>query len=286
MLSFITWNPDPVLFSLGPIEVRWYGLFYAIGFLVAIMCIDKVFKKEGAPSSWTDNVFIWMVVACIVGARLGHVFFYDWDYYSQHLSEIPKIWHGGLASHGGAIAVVLCTWLLSVFMTKQKIWWLGDRIFVGAPFLAIMIRLGNLMNSEIYGHPTDMPWGFIFLRGEERFYDAAGNLLPCHPTQLYEALAYALTFAIIMYLYWKKEGGRYYGLLSGVGFLGIFLTRPIIEFFKNDQSAFEADMLFNMGQLLSVPFIILGVFLIVRAVKRGPQTYYLPKEKEKKATKK
>lgn len=282
MLSFITWNVDPILFSLGPVEIRWYGLFYAIGFLVAITVIDKVFKHDGAPAGWTDSVFIWMVVACIVGARLGHVFFYDWDYYSQNLSEIPKVWHGGLASHGGAIAVVLTTWLLSVFMTKQKIWWLGDRIFVGAPFLAIMIRLGNLMNSEIYGHPTDMPWAFLFVRGREQFFDQAGNLLPCHPTQLYEALAYALTFALVMWVYWKKDGGKYYGLLSGIGFLGIFVTRQIIEFFKNDQSAFEADMLFNMGQLLSVPFIILGVFLVVRALKRGPQTFILPKDDKPK----
>lgn len=279
---FVKWDVSPIIFGLGSMEVRWYGLFYAIGFLVGITCIDKGLKHDGAPKGWTDTVFMWMVFATIIGARLGHVFFYDWDYYSQNLSEIPKIWHGGLASHGGAIAVVLTSCILSVKLCKQKIWWLGDRIWLGAPFLATMIRLGNLMNSEIYGHPTDMPWGFIFVRGEEQFFDAAGNLLPCHPTQLYEALAYFITFIIITVLFWKFNGGKYYGLLTGIGFLGVFVSRPIIELFKNNQSAFEADMLGNMGQWLSIPFIILGVFLVVRAIKMGPQEYVLPKDPDEK----
>lgn len=277
MLAYITWNPDPVIFALGALQIRWYGLFYAIGFLIAITCIDRTFRHDGAPSSWTDKTFIWIVISTIVGARLGHVFFYDWEYYSEHLTEIPLVWHGGLASHGGAIAVVLCTWMLSIYMTKQKIWWLGDRIFTGAPALAVMIRLGNLMNSEIYGHPTNVPWAFLFVRGEERFFDEAGNLLACHPTQLYEAIAYAITFGIVMFLYWKMDGGKYYGLISGAGFLGIFISRPIIEIFKNDQSAFEADMTFNMGQWLSVPFIALGLFLVIRALMNGKQEFTLPK---------
>jgi len=279
---FIKWDVSPIIFALGNIEVRWYGLFYAIGFLVGITCIDKGLKHDGAPKGWTDTVFMWMVLATIVGARLGHVFFYDWDYYSQNLSEIPKIWHGGLASHGGAIAVVITACILSVKLCKQRIWWLADRIWLGAPFLATMIRLGNLMNSEIYGHPTDVPWAFLFVRGEEQFFDAAGNLMPCHPTQLYESLAYFITFAIITLIYWKFNGGKYYGLLSGIGFLGIFVSRPIIEVFKNNQSAFEANMFGNMGQWLSVPFIILGIFLIARSIKMGPQEYVLPKETIKK----
>lgn len=281
LLLSVVWDVDPVIFRLGQMEVRWYGLLYAIGFLGAIWVIDKSFKHDGAPESWTDNTFFWMVVATIVGARLGHVFFYDWEYYSQNLSEIPKIWHGGLASHGGAIAVVLCCWLLSKYMTKQNMWWLGDRLFLGAPFLAACIRIGNLMNSEIYGHPTDMPWGFIFVRGEEQFFDDAGNLMACHPTQLYEALAYLITLALTNYFFWKCDGGKYLGLCSGIGFTGVFLTRPIIEILKNDQSAFEADMMFNMGQLLSVPFIVLGVYLIVHSVKKGKQTIVLPQQNKK-----
>ena len=274
---FVTWNVSPIIFELGSLQVRWYGLFYAIGFLVGITCVDKALQHDGAPKGWTDTVFLWIAVATIVGARLGHVFFYDWDYYSQNLSEIPKVWHGGLASHGGALAVVITSCILSVKLCKQKMWWLCDRVWIGAAFLAILIRCGNLMNSEIYGHPTDMPWGFIFVRGDEQFFDEMGNLLPCHPTQLYEALAYAITWGVLMIAYWKFNGGKYYGLLSGIGFLGVFLSRPIIELFKNNQSAFETNMFGNMGQWLSVPFIILGVFLIVRAIKIGPQEFKIQK---------
>lgn len=285
MTAFINWNVDPTLFSLGPLEIRWYGLFYAIGFLGAITLVDKAFKRDNAPEGWLDKFFIWMVIATIVGARLGHVFFYDWEYYSQHLSEIPKVWHGGLASHGGAIGVVICAYFLSKYLMKQSIWWLGDRAWLGAPFLAMMIRFGNLMNSEIYGTPTDMPWGFFFYRGAEVFTDAEGNLLPCHPTQLYEALAYLITLLLTNYLFWKKDAWKYQGLCTGVGFLGVFVSRPIIEILKNDQSAFEASMTFNMGQWLSVPFILLGIFLVIYSLKKGPQIVVLegdkPKDKKK-----
>ncbi len=279
MLLSIIWNPDPVMFSIGPLSVRWYGFFYAVGFFIAITIIARIFKHDGAPESWVDKVFIYMILATIIGARLGHVFFYDWDYYSQHPAEILMVWKGGLASHGGAAALLLTAWLMSKYMTHQSIFWLADRVFVGSMAVAPLIRLGNLMNSEIYGHPTTMPWGFVFERGNERFYDEAGNLLPCHPTQLYEALAYLIIFALLMWLYWKKDAGSYNGLLTGVGFTGVFLARQLIEFVKNDQSAFEADMTFNMGQWLSLPFVILGVVLIIRALKKGKVVYHLPVEK-------
>ena len=296
MLLSIIWNADPVIFSIGTLSIRWYGLLYALGFFLGITLIGQTFKHDGAPEAWVDKVFIWMVVSVIVGSRLGHVFFYDWDYYSQNLSEIPKVWHGGLASHGGAIAIVLCCWLLSKFMTKQPIWWLGDRLFIGCAPVACMIRLGNLMNSEIYGTPTNMPWGFVFLRGDKQFCGTVDDFmacpapqlccpssewLPCHPTQLYEAGAYLIVAVLLLWLYWKKDGGKYCGLLTGIGFTGIFLSRQIIQLLKNDQSAFEADMMFNMGQLLSVPFVILGITLIVYALKKGKREFVLPKEPAK-----
>lgn len=242
-----------------------------------------------------------MVLAVIIGARLGHVFFYDWEYYRENVGEIFKIWHGGLASHGGAIAMVLTCWLLSKYLTKQNIWWLGDRLFVPSALVACMIRLGNLMNSEIYGTPTDLPWGFVFLRGNEQFCGTVDNYtaftvpfvgcpptewLPCHPTQLYEAFAYFALFVLMMWLYWKKDAGSFNGLLTGIGFTGVFVARQVIEFLKNDQSAFEANMTFNMGQWLSVPFVILGVYLIVHSLKKGKVVYNLPVEKPTQKKKK
>lgn len=281
LLDYIVWNPDPVMLSLGPVEIRWYGFIYALGFFIAINIIGRTFKHDGAPEEWLDKVFIYMILAVIVGARLGHVFFYGWEYYKDHLWEIPMVWKGGLASHGGAVAMLLTAWLLSKYMTKQNIFWLGDRVFIGSALVAAMIRIGNLMNSEIYGGPTDMPWGFVFMRGQERFYDEAGNLLPCHPTQLYESFAYLIVFGLLMWMYWKKDAGRYNGLLTGVGFTGIFVARQIIELLKNPQEEFETDMMFNMGQWLSVPFVILGVYLIIRALRKGKVEYHLPKPVKK-----
>jgi prolipoprotein diacylglyceryl transferase len=285
MLDFITWNANPEIFHIGSLAVRWYGLLYATGFLVGITVIERMFRHDKAPEGWIDKVFIYIILAVIVGARLGHCFFYEWDYYSQNLWEIPQIWKGGLASHGGALMMVITVLLLSKYMTKQNWLWLGDRLFVGSAFCACMIRLGNLMNSEIYGHPTTMPWGFIFQRGQEKFYDDAGNLLACHPTQLYEGGAYILLFVFLLWLYWKRDAGRYNGLLTGIGFTWVFTARFLIELLKNPQVDFEENMLsnigINMGQMLSIPFIILGIYLIIRALRKGKVEYILPKDKKK-----
>ena len=274
-LLSIIWDVNPVALSLGPLEIRWYGVIYAIGFFIAINIIGKIFKKEGAPEEWLDKVFVYFILAVIIGSRLGHVFFYDWAYYSQHPAEIFMVWRGGLASHGGAAAMILTAWLLTKYMTKVSFFWLTDRVFVGSAFVACLIRLGNLMNSEIYGEPTDLPWGFIFVRGD------INNTIPCHPTQLYEASAYLLVFFLLYWMYWKKDAGKYNGLLTGVGFLGIFISRQIIEMIKNPQSDFEVDMTFNMGQWL----ILFGAFLVIRALKKGPVEYNLPTPKPQKTKK-
>ena len=217
MLNAIIWDVDPVFLSLGPLSIRWYGLLYAVGFFIAITMIGRMFKHDGAPASWLDKVFIYMVLAVIVGSRLGHVFFYAWDYYKENPAEIFMVWHGGLASHGGTIAMLITAWLLSKYMTKQNIFWLADRVLPPSTLVAGMIRIGNLMNSEIYGTPTDLPWGFVFMRGEPKFYSDTMELLACHPTQLYEALAYVILFAVLMWMYWKRDAGSYNGLLTGIG---------------------------------------------------------------------
>lgn len=266
-LLYITWNVDPVAFSAGPISVRWYGLFFALGFLVAVYLLGLMFKSEKCPQDWADKTFLYVIIGVVIGARLAHVFFYDWEYYSKNLSEIFMVWHGGLASHGGVLGTIVAIYLLTKYLMKKPFLWLGDRLFVVGALVGAFIRLGNLMNSEIYGCVTTLPWGFKFLRD---YPGLSIDLVPtCHPTQIYEALAYFVLFLLLSWLYWKKDyGKKYTGMLFGIGFIWVFVSRFIIEFIKNDQSAFEADMILNMGQLLSIPFIIYGIYLVIKAIKK------------------
>lgn len=262
MLEFITWNADPILFNFGPLHIRWYGLMFAIGFWLGTIIVGKMFRHEGAPESWLSILLLWVVGATIIGARLGHVFFYQWDYYSQHPEKIIAFWEGGLASHGGTIAIIIAVLLFSFFTTKRSPLWTFDRLVIPIALVGAMIRIGNLMNSEIYGYPTSLPWGFIFVRGHE------WPGLPCHPTQIYEALAYLALFGVLMWMYWKKNAEERPGLIFGVFLTWLFTARFFIEFVKNPQVAFEQGMTLNMGQLLSIPFIVLGIGFIIYAMCR------------------
>ena len=274
ILDFITWNADPVIFSLGPIALRWYGLAFAIGFIVGYNIVAKMFKHEGAPEKWLGVLLTYIVVATIIGSRLGHVFFYQWDYYSQHLDEIFKIWEGGLASHGGTIGNIIAILLFSWFVTKKNPSWTFDKIVVPVALVGGLIRLGNLMNSEIYGGVTDLPWGFVFVRD--------GQTLPMHPTQIYEALCYFALFGLLMWMYWKKNAQERPWLITGVFFIGIFLPRFLIEYVKNVQVGKEVEMIaeygINMGQLLSIPFIIIGVVMVVYAMIKPRQHWTYPEK--------
>jgi len=273
MLDFITWTASPNLFS-GFVTVRWYGLMFAIGFLIGYEVVWRIFKHEGTPEAWVGSLFIYVVVATVVGARLGHVFFYDWSYYSQHLSEIPKIWEGGLASHGGTLGILLAIWLYSRWVTHRPMLWTLDRLVVPVGFVAALIRIGNLMNHEIYGGETSLPWGFRFIdnvgewmRGAEPIFTA-----PCHPTQIYEALCYMLVGFLCLWLYWRCRAQERQGLIFGVFMLGIFVPRFLIEYIKNVQEPWEITMRqtigMDQGQLLSIPFIVLGLWLVIRALRR------------------
>lgn len=280
MLSFITWDVSPVLISLGPIEIRWYGLMFAIGFLTGYSIVARMFRHEGAPERWLGPLLIILVLCTVIGARLGHVFFYEWEYYSAHPSEILKVWEGGLASHGGAIANFLGLCLFSWFTAHKNPSWVIDKIVVPIALVGGLIRIGNLFNSEIFGCQTDLPWGFIFVRENLDF--------PSHPTQIYEALCYFALFGLLMWMYWKKNAEQRPWLLTGVFFLWTFGTRFLIEFVKNPQEAWEADMILNMGQILSIPFIALGLGLIVYAMVRPKEHWTFPgkyaEELEKKGT--
>lgn len=267
-LLSIIWNASPDLFSIGPVTVRWYSLMFAVGFALGYWIVARMFRHEGAPERWLGILLIYLIVATVIGARLGHVFFYEWDYYSAHPGEILKTWQGGLASHGGAIGCIIALWLFSVIVSKKPLSWVMDKVVVPVALVAGLIRLGNLMNSEIYGHQTDLPWGFVFVRD--------GQTLPMHPTQIYEALAYFVLFAILMWMYWKRNAEERPYLLTGVFLTWVFTARFLIEFVKNDQEAWEADMALNMGQWLSIPFICIGVAGIAYALSRKRQHWTFP----------
>lgn len=271
LLSYITWNADPVAFTIPFIDrdVRWYGFAFAIGFALGAWMVHKIWKNEKLNEDWFDKLFFYVIISATVGARLGHCLFYNPGYYLANPIEILKVWEGGLASHGGTIGIIIAIWIYSRKVTHKSMLWTFDRLVVPVGFVGALIRLGNLMNHEIYGHPTNLPWAFRFIDNLpywERGYPAIYTL-PSHPTQIYEALCYILTSVICLWMYWKRGDYKYQGLIFGVFLIGIFLSRFFIEFFKNNQEAFEEGMFLNMGQLLSIPFIITGIWFAYKGLK-------------------
>ena len=276
-MEFITWTFNPDIIS-NPVTIRWYGIMFVIGFILGGHIISKIFRHEGTKSGWVDAIFIYTAICTIIGARLGHVFFYAWDYYSQHPEDIIKTWEGGLASHGGAIGILIGLYIYSKLVTKKPYLWALDRLVVPVALVGCLIRLGNLCNHEIYGHATDAPWGFRFVLNLEQWMHGAEPIFsaPSHPTQIYEALCYLALFGLLMYMYWKRNAGEREGLLSGTFLIILFTARFLIEFIKNPQEAFEADMAINMGQILSIPFILAGILLVIRAMRRPRQVIPYP----------
>ncbi len=256
----VIWDIDPTIFSLGPIQVRYYGLTWAITFGLGILFFTDFFKREGYDEKLFDSIFWYGTLSTIIGARFGHCLFYDTDYYLTNPVEMLYIWQGGLASHGAAIGLLIGLGMFSKKYKMPYIWSL-DRIMVPVTIGGAAVRIGNLMNSEIYGVETDLPWGFIFQR--------AGEVVPKHPTQIYEALCYVVLFAILILFYYGKDYGRKRpGLMFGVSLTGVFASRFFIEYIKNPQELFEQDMSLFMGQWLSVPFVILGITMIIYSLRK------------------
>ncbi|MDR0547428.1 MAG: prolipoprotein diacylglyceryl transferase [Dysgonamonadaceae bacterium] len=290
MLSYITWTADPTAFHI-PFwghEVRWYGIAFAVGFALGAWIVQKIWKNEKLNESWYDKLFLYVLISATLGARLGHCLFYAWEplaepvewlgitwkYYNPYLAhpiDLIKIWEGGLASHGGTLGIVIAVWIFSRKVTHKSLLWTFDRLVVPVGFVAALIRLGNLMNSEIYGHPTTAAWGFRFVN-DRSWHLPPINALPCHPTQLYEAFFYILTGFVCLWMYWKRKDYQYPGLIFGVFLIGIFLSRFFVEFFKNVQESFESNWVLDMGQWLSVPFIIAGIVFIYNGLRvRGKE---------------
>lgn len=254
MLAFITWNVDPEIFRLGPLSVRYYGIMWALAFYVGYIIFNRFVKKENLSEGFLDSLTMYMVVGTVIGARLGHCLFYEPEYYLSNPIEILYIWHGGLASHGAAIGILIALYL---FARKQKVpmIYVIDRVVITVAIGGAFIRIGNLMNSEIYGVETTLPWGFIFARN--------GEVVPKHPTQLYEALSYLAIFILLYWLYRKADGKMRNGYIFGIFLILLFGARFLIEYVKEPQVEFEKTMMLNMGQWLSVPFILAGIYFLV-----------------------
>ena len=265
LLQFIHWNVDPVMFHLGSFSLRYYSFGFLFAFLFSYIVLNRIFKREKVDIKLLDTLTVWVFVAVLVGARLGHCLFYEPDYFltSEHWLEIILPFnmrtgqftgYQGLASHGAAIAILLTIWL---FCRKFKVngWWLLDRLVIVVALSGFFIRLGNLFNSEIYGVETTLPWGFIFERN--------GETVAKHPTQLYEAFSYLLIFLVSAIVYQRKKGQLHNGRLFGYWLIALWGVRFLIEFIKEEQVDFEKGMTLDMGQWLSVPFILAGIFILI-----------------------
>ena len=269
-MLYIVWDVDPTMFTLGSFELRYYGLMWVLSLLLGERIMSVFAYREGYSPKIIETGFVWIILGAILGARIGHCLFYEFDYYiTKPWAMLTEIRNGGMASHGSAIGMLLGMWITSRKCKMPYIWWL-DRLMIPVAIGGMFVRLGNLLNSEIVGSPTTLPWGFKFMRLRENWGLSADAVVAQHPTQLYEAICYLITFFVLVWLYFKKDmARRKSGVMFGVGVLGIFLTRFFIELVKLDQEEFEAGMLLNMGQLLSIPFIVMAIWCIWKGSRGG-----------------
>lgn len=275
--KIIYWNTDPTIYWItDSFPLKYYGLLFAIGILLGYSIVKRIFIKENVSVEILDNLLIYIIVGTILGARLGHCLFYEPEYFFQHPIEIllpikkiggiyKFVGFQGLASHGGTIGVFIAV-LLFYRKNKVNLLWLLDRIAIAVPVTAAFIRLGNFMNSEIYGKPTSGNWGIVFQKDD---------LIPRHPTQLYEAFAYLLIFLVALFLYQSDQIKKRDGFMFGIFLILLFSARFIIEFFKENQETFENQMPINMGQILSIPFVLAGILLILWRLKKQPQNSFV-----------
>ncbi len=263
-LSYITWDPSPELLDTEYFSIRWYGLLFALGFLIGQQIMIYIFKKEGKPERDVETLTVYMVLSAVIGARLGHCLFYEPDYYLSNPIKILKIWEGGLASHGAILPILVALWLYARRKKDQSYLWIVDRIVITIALAGGLIRMGNLMNSEIIGEPTDVPWAFVFTAVDNQ---------PRHPAQLYEAITYFILFFFLFWFWKRKQERTPEGSLLGIFLIYVFGFRFLYEFLKEEQVAFEENMILNMGQILSIPAVLAGIFVLImanhNAKKRG-----------------
>ncbi len=271
ILNYIVWDVDPFIFHLpdflGGRPIAWYGLLWAMVFIVGYYIMKKVYKKEGLDDDKLDKLLMYMLIFTIVGARLGHCLFYEPEYYLSNPIKFLYVWEGGLASHGGAIGILIGLYIYSKKIDKPFLW-IMDRIVIPVAIGGAFIRTGNLMNSEIYGEPTTLPWGFKFVR-DFPVGMPLDEIPACHPTQIYEALFCIAVFIYLLYAYFKQDiADKRPGFMFSIFLIVVFGSRILIEFIKNPQVDFEQNMTLDMGQWLSIPFLIAGIWLLIRSFKK------------------
>ena len=258
-MDYFIWNTSPIAFSIGSITVYWYGMLFASAILAGLQYMKWVYRLEGKNEEDLETMFLYIVIGIVVGARLGHVLFYDPSYYFANPSKIIAVWEGGLASHGGGSGVILALYFFAKRF-KLNYLWLLDRVAIPTALFGFFVRMGNFMNSEIVGKPTDISWAIVF----ERI-----DLLPRHPAQLYEAGAYLVSFLVLTIIYKTKRATVNNGFLFGLFLVFIFTARIFVEFVKVKQADYDTSFLMmSTGQALSVPFLIIGVFFMIKGLKK------------------
>lgn len=262
--EYFSWSMDPVAFSLGPLEPRWYGILFASAFVVGYLLMRRMYDKAGRTQDELDKLLTYVMIGTIIGARLGHVLFYEPEYYLRFPSQILAIWRGGLASHGAAVGILLAMYLYVKKVKNMDFMWLADRVVIVVAIGGAFIRTGNFMNSEIVGKATDLPWAIVFENA--RSLTEAERMVPRHPTMLYEALLCIVIFILLWSLYKKYKSAPPRGSIFGLFLIMLFSGRFLLEFTKINQAAFTADWSLNMGQWLSVPLVAFGAWLLWKKV--------------------
>jgi len=254
-MEYLVWDIDPNIFQFGAIQLRWYGVLFVGSFFVGLWLLERIYKREGKDSSILENFLIYLIIGAVVGARLAHCFFYEPSYYLSHPLEILYVWKGGLASHGGMVGTIIAIFVFAKRYNESFIWLLSRETMAGM-VTAAFVRIGNFFNSEILGLPTDKPWAVIFARID---------MTPRHPVQLYEGLSYFILLGLLIYIYRKSTYSFATKILPGVFLFTLFSVRFLLEYTKTRQAEYTTDLPFTTGQMLSMPFIVIGLVWMVWA---------------------